>query len=89
MDTRKGGNVNLAKYDEHLESFTDQRAQDRGGKQKFQNRNARGRQQQSFGNKRRQEEAEKLRRLQLEIAKKTPLTVKIPDEIGVANWPAV
>ena len=85
VDTRKGGNVNLAKYDEHLESFTDQRAQDRGGKQKFQNRNARGRQQQSFGNKRRQEEAEKLRRLQLEIAKKTPLTVKIPDEIGVGE----
>ena len=37
----------------------------------------------SFSNKRRQEEAEKLRRLQLEIAKKTPLTVKIPDEISV------
>ena len=38
-----------------------------------------------FGNKRRQEEQEKMRRLQLEIAKKTPLTVKIPDEISVGE----
>ena len=35
VDTRKGGAVNLEKYDERLESFTDQRQQDRGGKQKF------------------------------------------------------
>ena len=85
VDTRKGGNVNLDKYDERLENFTDQRQQDRGGKQKFQNRNNKGRQQGNFGNKRKQEEAEKLRRLQLEIAKKTPLTVKIPDEISVGE----
>ena len=39
----------------------------------------------TFGNKRRQEEQEKMRKLQLEIAKKTPLTVKIPDEIGVGE----
>ena len=31
------------------------------------------------------EDAEKMRRLQLEIAKKTPLTVKIPDEISVGE----
>ena len=86
VDTRKGGNVNLDKYDERLESFTDQRQQDRGGKQKIQNRNNKNRQQGNFvGNKRKQEEAEKLRRLQLEIAKKTPLTVKIPDEIAVGE----
>ena len=83
VDTRKGGAVNLEKYDERLESFTDQRQQDRGGKQKFQGRNQRkgGFQ----GSKRRQEEQEKMRRLQLEIAKKTPLTVKIPDAIGVGE----
>ncbi len=84
VDTRKGGNVNLDKYDERLESFTDQRHQDRGGKQKIQKGGKQGRQSQ-FGNKRKQEEAEKLRRLQLEIAKKTPLTVKIPDEIAVGE----
>ena len=80
VDTRKGGAVNLEKYDERLESFTDQRQQDRGGKQKFQGRNAqrqRGRQQ-GPGNKRKQEEQERLRRLQLEIAKKAPVKVLIP-----------
>ena len=38
-----------------------------------------------MGNKRRNEEQEKMRRLQLEIIKKTPLTVKIPDEITVGE----
>ena len=87
VDTRKGGAVNLEKYDERLESFTDQRQQDRGGKQKFQGRNAqrqRGRQQ-GPGHKRKQEEQERLRRLQLEIAKKAPVKVLIPDEIGVGE----
>ena len=84
VDTRKGGNVNLEKYDERLENFTDQRQQDRGGKQKFQGRNQRKGGFQG-GNKRRQEEQDRMRRLQLEIAKKTPLTVKIPDEIGVGE----
>ena len=76
VDTRKAGNVNLARYDEHLENLAPERANKmQSGKQKIQ----------SFGNKRRQEEQEKMRRLQLEIAKKTPLTVKIPDEIGVGE----
>ena len=87
MDTRGSGAVNLDKYDERLESFTTERQQQGGGKQKFQGRNAqrqRGRQQ-GPGNKRKQEEAEKMRRLQLEIAKKAPLKVMIPDEIGVGE----
>ena len=54
------------------------------GKQKIQSR-GNHRKGGNFGNKRRQEEQEKMRRLQLEIAKKTPLTVKIPDEIGVGE----
>ncbi len=84
VDTRKGGGVNLEKYDQRLEDLAPEKA-DRmqTGKQKFQNRNNKGKQ--NFGNKRKQEEAEKMRRLQLEIAKKTPLTVKIPDEIGVGE----
>ena len=84
VDTRKGGQVNLEKYDERLENLAAGKTkQMQGGKQKFQGRNQRkgGFQ----GNKRRQEEQEKMRRLQLEIAKKTPLTVKIPDEIGVGE----
>ncbi len=84
VDTRKGGNVNLEKYDQRLEDLAPEKA-DRmqTGKQKFQNRNNKGKQ--NFGNKRKQEEQEKLRKLQLEIAKKTPLTVKIPDEIAVGE----
>lgn len=85
VDTRKGGNVNLEKYDERLEKLAAGKTnQMQGGKQKFQGRNQRrggGFQ----GSKRRQEEQEKMRRLQAEIAKKHPLVVKIPDEIGVGE----
>ena len=86
VDTRKGGGVNLEKYDQRLEDLAPEKA-DRmqTGKQKFQNRSNKGRQQGSFGSKRKQEEAEKMRRLQLEIAKKAPLVVKIPDEIAVGE----
>ena len=76
VDTRGGPAVNLDKYDERLESFTDQRRQDvRGGKQKIQQKSQ----------QRRQEEQDRLRRLQLEIAKKAPVKVLIPDEIGVGE----
>ncbi|HIR84599.1 MAG TPA: translation initiation factor IF-2 N-terminal domain-containing protein, partial [Candidatus Galloscillospira excrementavium] len=85
VDTRKAGNVNLDKYDEKLENLAAGRTkQMQAGKQKFQGRNQRKGGFQG-GSKRRQEEQEKMRRLQLEIAKKTPLTVKIPDEIGVGE----
>ena len=85
VDTRKAGNVNLARYDEHLETLAPERASKmQSGKQKIQSRGNQ-RKGAGFGNKRRQEEQEKMRRLQLEIAKKTPLTVKIPDEIGVGE----
>ncbi|HIY20951.1 MAG TPA: translation initiation factor IF-2 [Candidatus Flavonifractor merdigallinarum] len=85
VDTRKAGNVNLEKYDERLEDLAAGKTkQMQAGKQKFQGRNQRKGGFQG-GNKRRQEEQEKMRRLQQEIAKKTPLTVKIPDEIGVGE----
>jgi len=88
VDTRKSGDVNLAKYDERLETLAPEKANRmNAGKQKL---NKKGNQRSpgggpSFGNKRRQEEQEKLRRLQLELAKKAPLIVKIPDEIGVGE----
>ncbi len=88
VDTRGGPAVNLDKYDERLESFTDQRRQDvRGGKQKIQQKSQQRRQQGGRGpsGKRRQEEQDRLRRLQLEIAKKAPVKVLIPDEIGVGE----
>ena len=88
VDTRKGGDVNLAKYDQRLEDLGGQRGErmaQKGGKEKFRNNRNRNNRQQPFSGKRKQEEAEKMRRLQLEIAKKTPLTVKIPDEISVGE----
>ncbi len=89
VDTRKATNVNLDKYDEKLQDMAE-RSGDRmnqSNKEKFRNagKNKGGKQQMTFSNKRKQEEAEKMRRLQLEIAKKTPLTVKIPEEISVGE----
>ncbi len=86
VDTRTGGNVNLEKYDERLENIASQRTQTmQAGKQKFQGRPNKNKNGQSFGNKRRQEEQDKLRRLRMEIAKKAPLKVLIPDEIAVGE----
>ena len=88
VDTRKGGDVNLAKYDERLETLGGERAdrmqrQQRGGKEKIRsNSQRRG---MPMSNKRRQDEQEKMRRLQLEIAKKAPVKVMIPDEISVGE----
>ena len=89
VDTRKVTNVNLDKYDEKLQDMAersgDRRDLERGSKEKFRNNRNRNNRQQPFSGKRKQEEAEKMRRLQLEIAKKTPLTVKIPAEISVGE----
>ena len=88
VDTRKGGDVNLAKYDERLETLGGERSdrmqrQQRGGKEKIRsNSQRRG---MPMSNKRRQDEQEKMRRLQLEIAKKAPVQVMIPDEISVGE----
>ena len=87
VDTRKGGDVNLAKYDERLEDLGGERGarmQQKGGKEKFRNNNQR-RGNMTFSNKRKQDEAERMRKLQLEIAKKAPLKVQIPDEISVGE----
>ena len=88
VDTRKAANVNLDKYDERLQDMAEnfkagQRAgRMQQGKEKFRNNR---RSNMTFSNKRRQEEQEKMRRLQLEIAKKAPLKVEIPDEISVGE----
>ena len=85
VDTRKGGQVNLEKYDERLENIAAGRTQQMSaGKQKFQGRNQRRNNAFQSG-KRRAEEQEKMRRLHAEIAKKHPLVVKIPDEINVGE----
>ncbi len=92
VDTRKATNINLDKYDEKLQDLAESNGRgNRDGmdqnKEKFRNAGGKKKQQQMnfSSNKRKQEEQEKLRKLQLEIAKKTPLTVKIPDEISVGE----
>ena len=78
--------VNTARFDDHADDLVSERVQNyTGGKQKIGNKNKRQQQQKKYSNKSRNEEQEKMRRLQLEVAKKTPLTVKIPDEITVGE----
>ncbi|MBQ7523079.1 MAG: translation initiation factor IF-2 [Oscillospiraceae bacterium] len=79
--------VNVSRFDDHADDLVSERVQNyKGGMQKIQNRNTKRQQQQKkFSSKSRNEEQEKIRRLQLELAKKAQLTVKIPDEITVAE----
>ena len=59
-----------------------------GGKQRIGGKGAKQQKQQQNlkkGNKSRNEEQEKMRRLQMEVARKAPTVVKIPDEITVAE----
>ena len=87
VDT-KAVTVNVDRFDDRVDELISERAQNfAGGKQKIGGKNKNKKQDKKAGpgNKRRNEEQEKLRRLQLEIIKKTPLTVKIPDEITVGE----
>ena len=90
VDTRKATNVNLDKYDEKLQDMADARTgggkreqQAPQGKEKF--RNKQRRDNNFASSKRKQEEADRLRKLRLEVIKKTPVTVQIPDEISVGE----
>ena len=87
VDT-KAVTVNADRFDDRVDALVSERVQNyAGGKQKIGNKNKQKDKGKKVGpgNKRRNEEQEKMRRLQLEIAKKTPLTVKIPDEITVGE----
>ena len=87
IDTR-GATVNIEKYDERLDNMVPDRIQNmKRGKEKI-NRNRVIRQTAAVSAKRRQEERDKLQRLQFEIAKKAPLKVQIPAEIGVGDLAA-
>ena len=88
VDTR-GNSVNIAKYDERMDTLVPQQAGRFGNqqtKQKLVKKDQRGKQ---FGNKRRQEEQEKMKRLEQQAQiKKAPLKVLIPDEISVGELAA-
>jgi len=81
--------VNTSRFDD-VDNLISERAQNfQGGKQRI--GGGKGKQQQKQqqmgkkGNKARNEEQEKLRRLQMEVARKAPTVVKIPDEITVGE----
>ena len=88
VDTRGGAAVNIEKYNEKFEDLAGQKAakpgMQRGNKEKFTNKNKQRQAQQASG-KRRQEERDKMQKLHLEIAKKQPVKVEIPDEISVGE----
>jgi len=81
--------VNTTRFDD-VDNLIDQRAQKyQGGKQKIGGGKGKQQKQQQNnkfkGNKAKNEEQEKLRRLQMEVARKAPVTVKIPEEITVGE----
>ena len=81
--------VNSARFDDRVDNLVSERMQNySGGKQRIGGK--KGQQQNKKdnkfkGNKARNEEQEKLRRLQMEVARKAPVTVKIPEEITVGE----
>ena len=88
VDTRGGAAVNIEKYNEKFEDLAGAKAAkpglQRGNKEKCTNKNKQRQAQQASG-KRRQEERDKMQKLHLEIAKKQPVKVEIPDEIAVGE----
>ena len=90
VDTRGGAAVNIEKYNEKFEDLAGSRGGNNfknssGKKEKIGNKNKQRQNAQATSAKRRQEEREKMQRLQLEIAKKQPVKVEIPDEIAVGE----
>ncbi len=81
--------VNVSRFDDRVDNLVSERMQNyAGGKQRIGGK--KGQQQNKKdnkfkGNKAKNEEQEKLRRLQMEVARKAPVTVKIPDEITVGE----
>ena len=92
VDTRGGAAVNIEKYNEKFEDLAGARGGNNfkssggsGKKEKIGNKNKQRQNAQVTSAKRRQEERDKMQRLQLEIAKKQQLKVEIPDEIAVGE----
>ena len=82
-DQKRSTNLNYERL-EDLGGERGARMSQKGGKEKFRNNN-KNKGNMTFSNKRKQDEAERMRKLQLEIAKKAPVKVQIPDEISVGE----
>jgi translation initiation factor IF-2 len=88
IDT-SGATINIDKYDERLDNLVPERAEHmKHGKEKFAKKSQSRTPTIASGAKRRQEERERLQKLQFEIAKKAQLKVYIPDEISVGELAA-
>ena len=87
VNTRKSADVNLDRYDSHLDDLAGDRADKmERGKQKINSRRSQQQKQGKQSARRRQEEQQqRLRRLQMEAARKAPVKVEIPDEITVGE----
>ena len=79
--------VNSERFDDRVDTLVSERVQNiSGGKQEKGGKSKNGKKGERYqSNKDRSEEGEKVRRLRLEVIKKTPLTVKIPEEITVGE----
>ena len=81
--------VNADRFDDRVDTLVSERAHDMaGGKQRIGGKGSKATKKTGGkfqGSKAKNEEQEKMRRLRLEVIKKTPLTVKIPDEITVGE----
>ena len=76
--------VNADRFDDRVDDLVPEKAQKyTSKKERVGNKN--NKKKGNFGSKNRNEEQEKMRRLQLEIAKKAPVKVSIPDEISVGE----
>ncbi len=85
IDT-KSAEINLSKYDDRVDKLVPDSAHNiQYGKQKIKKAGDKKPGGQAGFIKRRQEEQEKMRRLQREVLKKQPVKVMIPDEISVGE----
>jgi translation initiation factor IF-2 len=85
IDT-SGATINIDKYDERLDRLVPQRAENmKRGKEKFTKKPQSRASSIASGAKRRQEERDRMQRLQFEIAKKAALKIQIPDSISVGE----
>ena len=83
VDTRGGGNVDLSKYDEKLDSFVSV-SDNETTKQKLKKQNTRDMRSAKTRDKERLA-MEKIKKANAEKAKKAPLKVSIPDVISVTE----
>ena len=79
--------VNSTRFDDRVDTLVSERVQKiEGGKQKIGSKSKNNKKSGKFqSSKAKNEEQEKMRRLRLEVIKKMPLVVKIPDEITVGE----